>query len=127
MGQSGGDVLPDYNTPTSYLGVNYNWVPVYAKMSLLGKKIIYFDMAFTPVLGMMNYTQTAKNGDKSDSSFTYGLDITQYYFLSKHIAVRADLQNRWWNEQVINWQSGLDEKSQLTNTTLFLIGITYYH
>ena len=122
-----GGVRPNIGRVESMYGLGYNWVPIYAKMSLLGKRIIYFDMAITPVIGMMNYSQTTKNGNKSDSSMTYGVDITQYFFLSKHIAIRADLKNRWWSEEVKNWTTGSKEKSQTTNTSLFLIGVTYYH
>lgn len=120
-------VRPNIGRVKSMWGVGYNWVPIYAKMSLLGQRIIYFDMAFTPVLGMMSYEKTTKHGDLSDSSLTYGLDITQYFFLSKHIAIRADLQNRWWSEEVLNWTSGTKEKTQTTNSTVFFLGVTYYH
>lgn len=122
-----GGVRPNIGRVTSMYGLGYNWVPIYAKMSLLGQKIIYFDMAFTPVVGMMSYEQTTKNGNKNDSSFAYGLDVTQYFFLSNHLAIRVDLKNRWWSEEVLNWTSGLKDKSQTTNTTLFLLGVTYYH
>ncbi|MCB0384955.1 MAG: outer membrane beta-barrel domain-containing protein [Bdellovibrionales bacterium] len=122
-----GGVRPNIGRVANMWGVGYNWVPIYAKMSLLGQRIIYFDMAVTPVLGMMNYEQTTKNGNKNDSSFTYGVDITQYFFLSKHIAIRADLKNRWWTEEILHWTSGLKDKTQTTNSTLFFIGVTYYH
>lgn len=122
-----GGVRPNIGRLSSMWGIGYNWVPVYAKMSLLGERIIYFDMAFTPVIGMMNYNKTAKTGDHGDSSIAYGLDISQYFFLSKHIAVRADLQNRWWTEEVLDWNQGTKNKTQTTNSTVFFIGVTYYH
>src|SRR5690606_26784918 len=34
-----GGVKPDYGQMSGYYGVSYNWVPFYAKMSVLGKKI----------------------------------------------------------------------------------------
>jgi outer membrane beta-barrel protein len=122
-----GGVRPNIGRVTSMWGVGYNWVPIYAKMSLLGERIIYFDMAITPTLGMMNYQKTTKGGDKSGSSIAYGFDISQYFFLNKHIAIRADLQNRWWTEEVLDWNYGTHQKTQTTNSTVFFIGVTYYH
>lgn len=122
-----GGVRPNIGRVTSMWGIGYNWVPIYAKMSLLGERIIYFDMAITPTIGMMNYEKTTKAGDKSGSSIAYGFDISQYYFLNKHIALRADLQNRWWTEEVLDWNYGTHQKTQTTNSTVFFIGVTYYH
>lgn len=120
-------VRPNIGRVESMYDLGFNWVPIYAKMSLMGTRIIYFDMAITPVLGMMKYVKTTKHGDEGDQSFTYGVDITQYFFLSQHIALRADLQNRWWSEEVLNWTYGTKAKTQTTNSTVFLFGITYYH
>ncbi len=67
---------PDHGQITSYYGIGYNIVPFYAKMSFWGKRIIYFDMAFTPHVGMTSYDQVMEGGNRSKSSFTYGLDVT---------------------------------------------------
>lgn len=137
MGQSGGDVLPDYNTPTSYLGVNYNWVPVYAKMSLLGKKIIYFDMQISPGLGLANFEQKYEvdptggidERTQSASAMAFSLDVTQYFFFSPKFALRADLHNRWYNQELLVYNSNPNKniaKSELNNTTTFMIGVTFF-
>ena len=124
---SGGGTRPDFNRDTAFYGVGYNWVPFYAKMSFLGKKIIYFDMQFTPFLGISEYDQQTDDGDKSDSSLSYGFDITQYFFFSKNFAVRANYHNRFYNADVLNYSTGnVARKGESTNTSLFLFGLTYF-
>ncbi|MCB0389850.1 MAG: outer membrane beta-barrel domain-containing protein [Bdellovibrionales bacterium] len=118
--------VPDWGRMTSYYGINYIWVPVYAKMSLLGQKIIYFDMAFSPNIGMINYDKMSDVGNKTDSAFTYGLDVTQYFFLNKHWAIRADLKNFWFKENVIYSKDATPRNTRTNNTTIFSLGVTYH-
>lgn len=128
---SGGAVQPDFNRDDSLISLGYNFVPIYAKMSLLGRRILYFDMQVTPWIGFANYEQvalpsTGKNGNK-ESSFAYGLDITQYFFVHKHFALRFDLHNRWYKHDILGYQSGNVVRSETANTTMFLLGFTYFH
>jgi outer membrane beta-barrel protein len=48
--------VPDRNIQQSYFGAYYSWIPIYAKLSLLEKKIMYFDMGVSPGLGITNIT-----------------------------------------------------------------------
>lgn len=127
---SGGGVSPDFNREDSYIGFGFNWVPIYAKVSLLGKRILYFDLQVTPHVGMSSYLQqtdgspTANN--EKQSAFTYGVDITQYYFLDTHIALRFDLHNRWYSQEVLGWASGVKVNDKTQNTQMFLFGLTYF-
>ena len=131
-GLGGGGVHPDFNRITSYFGVSASWVPFYAKMSVLGKKITYFDMAITPTLGITNYEQLLNGGNSTDSSFTYGLDITQYYFFHKNFALKATFKNRWFTEErkrytnTAQGSEGDSLGSQTANTTMILIGVTWF-
>ena len=118
--------VPDWGRQTSYYGLNYIWVPIYAKMSLLGKKILYFDMAISPHIGMTNYNKISEVGDESDSAFTYGLDLSQYFFLTKGIAIRADLKNHWYKENIVSSKDGTPKRTQTNHTTIFLLGLTYF-
>jgi len=128
----GSGVQPDHGKFGSYMGVGYNLVPFYAKMSFWGKKIIYFDMAFTPTLGMTEYEQQIEGGNKSKSALTYGLDISQFFFFSRWLAVRVDLKNQWHVEEIVKFrQSGGQAKgSKVTDKniheTMFLIGAMFY-
>lgn len=121
---------PDHGKISSYYGVGYNLVPFYAKMSFWGKRIIYFDMAFTPHIGMTIYDQQIESGNKSKSALTYGIDISQLFFFNKYFAIRADLRNQWRSEEIVKYrgttmgQVVTSSKSQ--QDTLFLIGATFY-
>lgn len=127
-------VRPDFGRMENYYGFGFSWVPFYAKMSFMGKKIMYFDMAVTPTLGMTNYTQMVENDNRSKSSLTYGVDITQYFFFTNHFAIRADLKNQWYSEEVLKYRGsggalgvkGDKVRDDMNHTTLFLLGLTFY-
>ncbi|NJL25458.1 MAG: outer membrane beta-barrel domain-containing protein [Calothrix sp. SM1_5_4] len=129
----GTGVRPNFGRFNSYYGVGYNIVPFYAKMSFWGKKIIYFDMSITPTLGMTTYDQVIRTGDRSKSAFTYGIDITQFFFFTNWFAVRADLKNQWHAEEVVRFYgngtstfTGEKIKDKTTQDTLFLLGLNFF-
>ncbi len=117
---------PDRGRMKNFYGVSYSWVPIYAKMSLLGEKILYFDMAITPLVGITHYDKLSIIGDIPESSFTWGFDITQYYFLSRNWAIRADFKNTWYKEERVTYKTGDPISSQQKNTTILLFGVTLY-
>ena len=128
----GGGVQPDFGRLTSYTNAGVSFVPIYAKMSLLGSKIIYFDMALTPTIGTVNYNQVTINGTQNQSAFAYGIDVTQYFFISKNFALRADLKNFFYNEQIAKYNQGSSGiatgssfRSQTNHTTIFLLGVAW--
>jgi len=127
---SGGAVAPDFNRPDSYVGLGLNWVPIYAKVSLLGKKILYFDLQVTPHIGYGTYLQQTDGSpvatDQRKSTFMWGVDITQYYFLSQEIALRFDLHNRWFSQDILEYSTGNFRRSETQQTTMFLLGVTYF-
>jgi hypothetical protein len=96
-------------------------------MSFLGKKIIYFDMQVTPFVGQTTFEQQSTVGTPEESAFTYGFEITQYFFFSKNFAVRANYHNRYYKADVLNYQNGaiaLTDRS--TNEQMFLLGVTLF-
>ena len=126
---SGSGITPDHSKTTSYIGLGYNFVPIYAKVSFLDRKILYFDMAITPTIGVVSYDQQLKpdkGGTKSKTAITLGLDITQYLFLNKYLALRADIRNRWYKEELLNYREGTKIKDQTTQATIFLVGATLF-
>lgn len=128
---SGGSVAPDYNRDSSFYGLGFNWVPFYAKMSFLNKKIIYFDMQITPLIGMASYRQVTRNGDYGQTAFAYGFDITQYFFFSNNFAVRANIHNHYYDQKVVSYgntsvPAGTSLRTDTADTTVFLLGITYF-
>lgn len=125
-----GGLQPDHGRMKSSYTVGFNWVPVYAKMSFLNRKIVYFDMAFTPVIGMVNYDQLLSGRSPGkQSAFIYGFDITQYYFFSNHFAFRFDIKSRWYNQEFLTYSGtniGQPVRDSLTQTLMLLLGVTYY-
>jgi outer membrane beta-barrel protein len=126
----GSGVTPNHGKLSSYYGVGFNWVPFYAKMSFLGKKIIYFDMAVTPTLGFTQYDQQIEGGNKTKSSLTYGLDLTQYFFFTNYFAIRADVRNQWRKEEIVNYRGtlmGQKVNDKNIHDTMFLLGVTFFY
>ncbi len=123
---------PDMNREKSFYGVAYNFIPVYAKVSLLNSKIMYFDLSISPGIGMTNYRQFLQSGDASDSDIAYTFDISQQFFFTKNIVFRVDFKNRWCGEKIKKYYTsgGVAEgtvlRSDLQNTSYLLFGLTYF-
>lgn len=127
-GLSGGGTRPDFNRDTGFYGVGFNWVPFYAKMSFLGKKIIYFDMQVTPFVGLSTFEQQSESKHPTETAPTVGFDVTQYFFFSQHVAVRVNLHNRFFKQDVLGYTSGtVVRPDDSTSTTMFLMGLTYFY
>ncbi len=117
------------NFPTSYVGAGYVWMPIYAKLSLLEKKIIYFDMAFTPSIGATSVSQQQLSGAIAAGPYmTFGFDVSQHFYLDEHFAIRLDFKTRWYTQTVKPYVSGAsaDQTSSITNQSLNL-GIVYWY
>lgn len=128
-------VYPDHGHMNWYGGAAYNFVPFYSKMSFMGKRIIYFDMAVSPTLGMTNYEQLKQHGDSDQSALTYGFDVTQYFFFSNHWAFRLDWKNQWYSQKVVKYhdtsvptpsKEGDPASTKLIHDSLLLFGATFF-
>lgn len=123
--------LPDHNKVDQYYGVSFNWIPIYAKASFLGKRIIYFDLAISPGIGLTSYNQiykvgTNNSGSDDKTALTASLDITQFFFISKYFALRFDLKNRWFRGDIIEANTRQKISTETEATTIFLVGGTFY-
>lgn len=122
--------MPNHNKLKGFSGVAFNWVPFYAKMSLLNSTIIYFDMAISPGIGVTTYEQQMIEGSEKKTAPTLTLDVTQQFFLNKWFAIRVDLKNRWYREDVNSYrpQNGVDRKvsTDLTYTSILMGGVTFF-
>ncbi len=110
-----------------YQGLSANWVPFYAKMSVLNGTIIYFDMAISPGLGVTTYDQQLSTGNVSKTEPTASLDITQSFFFSKYAAFRVDYKNRWFQEEVLRFQTGASVNKETSQTSMLLFGFSFYY
>lgn len=132
----GSGVQPDFGRFKNYYGIGFNFVPFYAKMSFIGKKILYFDMAITPHIGMTEYDQIMEGQTRGKSALTYGIDISQFFFLTENFAIRADLKNQFFTEEVVSYRGnasatppvakGEKVRDQTTQFTTFMLGLTLY-
>lgn len=131
LGQFGG-VRPDMNRDKNFIGLAYNWIPIYAKASLLGNKIMYFDFGVSPGIGIASYEQfcdTTCGGNKTASSTALTLDFTQQFFLNKNLAVRFDFKNRWGPQKVIGFSGasrGVEKRDDPVHTSYLVFGLTFF-
>lgn len=120
-------VIPAHNKVNSYYGVNFNWVPFYAKMALLEKKILYFDIMFSPGLGLTEYTNILKAGNSGGhTSPSLAFDISQQVFVNNTFAVRVDFRNRWFKEDIYYFSTGQKQKTDLTLNQILQIGLMIF-
>lgn len=118
---SGGTTLNRGKT-TSYLGGSINYSPIYAKMSLLGYKILYYDMVLSGHLGQTTYEQASDFGNPTQSALTFGFGLSQIFYLNRHWSIRLDFTNRWYNSEVLEYDTGNKVKDRWVNDTLLGIG-----
>lgn len=117
---------PDFDRSLGYYGVNFNWIPFYAKMSVMNSKILYFDMAFSPGFGITSYEQEYLFGNYKKSSPTASFNITQHFFLNNNFAIRAEVQNRWFNQDVISFRYNNALRTDFQHDSSFLLGLDYF-
>lgn len=128
----GSGVQPDHGRMKAYAGLGFNFVPFYAKMSFLGNKILYFDMAVTPTVGMTQYEQIMRDSTPTKNALTYGVDLTQFFFLNNWFAIRLDLKNQWYSQDVVKYynsggaRQGDPVNSRQIHDSIFLMGATFY-
>ncbi len=77
--------------------------------------------------------QILETGTRSKSAFTYGLDITQYFFFTNYFAIRLDLKNQLYREEIARFHTsggiatGDLVTTQTAQDTLFLFGLTFIY
>ncbi|MBK9293028.1 MAG: outer membrane beta-barrel domain-containing protein [Oligoflexia bacterium] len=125
---------PDHNTQKMYIGAAYNWIPIYAKLSFLEKKILYFDMSVSPGIGVTtlsssHYTTSTSftpPAAKTQTQVTLSLDVAQQVFLSEHWAIRLDLRNHFYQEKIYGSVSGSELNTKFTYSGTVMLGVTFF-
>lgn len=119
---------PDQNFEDWALGVHYNWIPFYGKISVLDEKIIYFDMAVYAGFGYVQYTQQVASGNVSDTigtaSFNFG--VSQQFFINSSLALKLDVASRFYREERRLYQDGTSQGSFNQLNTYIMFGGTYF-
>jgi hypothetical protein len=100
-------------------------------MSVLNSRIIYFDMAISPGIGLVSYEQQLDTGSAAQTTPALTLDITQSFFLNRWFALRFDYKTRWYQEDVVTYHpvTGTPRAtaSDLNTTNLFMLGVTFFY
>ena len=119
---------PNHAKIIGFQGLSANWVPFYAKMSVLNGTIIYFDMAISPGIGITTYEQQREIGNISKTAPTLSLDVTQSFFFSKYAAFRVDYKNRWFQEEMVRYRiPNASMNTETAQTSMLLFGFTFYY
>jgi outer membrane beta-barrel protein len=126
-------VQPNHNLIQRSFGANFNWVPLYAKMSFLEKRILYYDMYISPGLVYVTYNQHMRdqgnptvNLEKEKSVLGVSVDVSQVVFLNRNLAFRLDFKNRWYKNDVLRHSTGQQDSSVVINSNSLLFGFTYF-
>ena len=137
-----GGAKPDYNLIKATKSVSMIYSPFYAKMSLMNKSILYFDMGVTAGLGMSDYEIQKVNkdgvGNKSNahemqSATHFEIGINQQLFINQNVAFRLDIKNTYYQQTTKQYEIGIGapESSRLSgsrsaNDTTITFGLTYF-
>lgn len=125
--------VPNHNVLSKTQSVILNYVPLYAKMSLLDRKIIYFDMGIGVGLGTTEAESQVITGNTSQSVSHYLVDVHQQYFFSEHFAFTIKYRNVFSVEERFRYKMNPGEPesarslgNKSINDTLLLFGLTYW-
>lgn len=120
---------PDHNKFKGNDIISGSFVPFYAKMSVMDKSIIYFDMGLSLGVGTLNYEIMKEEGNELKSTFVYQMGIFQQIFFTEHWALRVDLYNKWATEDKLKYKANATDRNQgskVYNDTSVMFGATYW-
>lgn len=116
---------PDFNEEDHQMVLSAGWTPIYAKFSLLGKKISHFEMYAAPGIGITRTTEDHLSGH---------LTIGQKFFLTENLLFRFDWRITKFTDRVKTTQGstslanggpGFVEQSETTHNIIFGLGVMY--
>ncbi|HEY8279634.1 MAG TPA: outer membrane beta-barrel domain-containing protein [Bdellovibrionota bacterium] len=116
---------PDFNEENRQQVLSFGWTPIYAKFSLLGKKISHFEMYFAPGIGIT---------DTGESHLSGHLTIGQKFFITEHLLFRLDWRISKYKERVNTPQGssslpnggpGYVEQTETTHNIIFGLGVMF--
>lgn len=130
------DLSPNYNLIRNSLAISATYTPFYAKMAFMNKSIMYFDMGFTLGAGLTTYDQVRKPALGTNEEFIsqssphVEFGVMQQLFITKNVAVRMDLKNTFYNQEVIQYQANFNNnrstENKSTNDTTLTFGVTLF-
>lgn len=117
--QTGGSAFPDTNEPKTFYGTELVYSPIYGKLSLAGKSIIYYDFH---VMGGGGFLKSESGND-----LTLHLGLGQQFYLSKSFALKIDYRIMRNNEVLIKKSPatrGQRSISRENYSNLFSVGVS---
>ena len=125
--------IPNYNKHQNAISFGGIWTPFYGKMSVMEKKIVYFDLSLTGALGRTQFESQTSSGGRLESTTHFELKITENFFITKDFAVRFDITNQWSTQERIKYHIpyNADESlrslgSEGTQNTFMQLGLTWF-
>ncbi|MEY4615386.1 MAG: hypothetical protein RJB66_346 [Pseudomonadota bacterium] len=112
-------MTPSYNSPVNATSIAYIWSPIYAKVSLLEKRILYLDLSIALRAGLSNYKMMTDLGGEIKQTSFYGVDVSQLWFLNKRFAFRFDIRNNWSSQEQLKYHiaANADESTRPIGAT----------
>jgi len=113
---------PNFNREENQSAIQLGWVPIYAKFSLLGKKISHFELFLSAGPGM---TKTLEN--HLSGHFTVG----NKFYITENLLFRVDWRMTRYKDKVAarsgalsvaNGGSGFYEQTETTHNIIFGLG-----
>lgn len=117
---------PAYNSLLNTSSLRLLWSPIYAKVSLLEKKILYLDMVLGLHAGTTRYKIMSELGGVRKSTSHYGFDITQILFINKWLALRFDIRNTWTTQKQLKYKDESDIGNTRFQDNAWLLGLNFY-
>ncbi len=114
----------------SYYGLTARWIPFYAKMSFLGSRIVYFDLSLGLSVGTIEYEQQLRTdtAEPVKKALALGFDISQSFYMSKKLLLRADYKHRFYSQEIIEGgraNTGQFIRDRQEDTISLNLGLTY--
>lgn len=124
--------VPNHNRLKNSVTLRGTFVPLYAKMSFLDKKIIYFDMGIGLGVGQTNYEIVNDDGNKQEVGTHWDLNVFQHYFFSEYFALRMDFRNMWTVEEKEKYRTQANSTERklgtgTVNDTALSFGLTFWY
>jgi outer membrane beta-barrel protein len=113
---------PDFNREVHQTALQVGWTPIYAKFSLLGRKISHFELHLAAGPGI---TRTIAN--RFSAHFTIG----EKFYLTEHLLFRLEWRMSTYNDKIITTQGstsianggpGFAEQRETTHNIIFGLG-----
>lgn len=117
------NVTANTNIPDHFLGLGVDYVPIYGKLSLIGKAIIYFDTRVSVGYGKTK-TESGNNG-------TPFLGVGEQIYLNRYCSLRVDYRLFEYGEDLTEKTSSASNYGKIVShrtswNSNFIVGLTIF-